>query len=807
MKFPFALRAAKGPEPSRSPQTETLGPFSNQTDRARSPARDRSGFPGVRSQRTALLATLLAVLLVGCKEDAPPAPQPEASAPKTQGDAKEKSSSSSSTEVRRSLLDFSESCALGQRGLVLDLGDKTAQARRMFRLNLTEPVELTSRLGESFRVLDQTSTDFVFWLTEEMKDFVFTARVHGQTSERLAAHLDGQRLGAAKLSPEKTRVITISTHGKVLAPGRHTLTLGISRPRHQEPRAEVSWVRLGPPLAGEDQTDVPATRKEVFSEVTIEKQRLRSIVLRPSGSLRCPVWVPENSRLLAQVGIWGEGEGELEIVAHTRDGRRTILADVLRKEDEPRDFAPVVADLSRFASQFIDLEISAPRSLKRARLAVGEPILESKTEKRESSPKARRAIVMVLSGLGQRHAPPLAAENGLPIFNHLAQHGVYFPGYRASSTSVPGVIASILTGLPPWLHHVGETDTALSPDIVTLASAVEGTGGHSAFFSAVPFSFSPFGFNRGFGHFEFTAPQEDRAATEPLEMAKKWLSKHLQQEDAALLVMHLRGGHPPFDVPKEASLELPPTEYGGNLSARRAAIQLAEVRDRTSEQRRQMPDEDWTRLFALQKAALLRQNAEITALLDWLRRQDAYQDTLIVVVGDVGAGEVPAIPFADRAPLDEAYLTPPLIIKFPSGYGAGKEIFGAFAPHDLTRTVADALGVSFSAAKDAIDLGSSDAARLALLRPHIAFRGMSYSLRQGNILLRGEDGTAPKLCLPALDPNCLVDRSEERVLQARALWFELFHVLSPPLSKPHKEEPVELEPEHENALTVWGIHP
>src|SRR5690606_20506678 len=119
---------------------------------------------------------------------------------------------------------------------------------------------------------------------------------------------------------------------------------------------------------------------------TIEKERLRSIVLRPSASLRCPVWVPKNSRLLAQAGIWGEGEGELEIVAHSKDGRRTVIASHRRKEDEPRDFAPIVADLSRFASEFIDLEISAPRSLKRARLVLGEPVLQSKTEGRESAP-------------------------------------------------------------------------------------------------------------------------------------------------------------------------------------------------------------------------------------------------------------------------------------------------------------------------------------------------------------------------------------------------------------------------------------
>jgi hypothetical protein len=354
---------------------------------------------------------------------------------------------------------------------------------------------------------------------------------------------------------------------------------------------------------------------------------------------------------------------------------------------------------------------------------------------------------------------------------------------------------------------VSETDTGLSRDVITLASTVEGQGGRSAFFTGVPLSFEPFGFDRGFGLFESVAPQEDRPATEPVTLAKKWLAKHLGHEDPVLAVLHLRGGHPPFDISTDATAELPPPEYGGNLTPRRSAIQLGEIRERNSARNRQMPDEDWTRLWALQKASLLRQNGEIAEFFDWLRRRDAYDDSLIILVGDVAAGEVPLIPFADHAPLDESYLSPPLIIKFPSAHEGGSEVFGSFAPRDLAQTLLEGLGLTWDVDGGSIDLGSSDAARLALLRPHVAYRDTSYSMRLGEMLLRGEDGHAPKLCQPSIDPNCLTDRSDERALESRALWFELFQELTGPLSKPPAKIPVEPIERHQNALVVWGVKP
>jgi hypothetical protein len=210
-------------------------------------------------------------------------------------------------------------------------------------------------------------------------------------------------------------------------------------------------------------------------------------------------------------------------------------------------------------------------------------------------------------------------------------------------------------------------------------------------------------------------------------------------------------------------------------------------------------------MTSLQKAALLKQSSELTKLLEWLRQEGAYDDTLIVMAGDVGAGEVPDIPFSHDAGLEEPYLAPPLLVKFPGGFEGGSQVFGYFAPRDVTQTLAHELGLEFDQVDDGISLDSTDAPRRALLRPHIAYRKGQYSMRLGNMLMAGEDGSPPRLCFPALDPTCGVDRSDQHVLESRALWFVLYSALSGPLTQPEEPEEIGADPRFENALMVWGV--
>jgi hypothetical protein len=751
----------------------------------------------------------LSLLGFGCEEKKLPPDEPTESAEASGDETKKTPTPTPPTSERFSLLRSQASCTLWHKGLVLDMGSEAIDSRRMFSLKDPAPLEVRNRVGEDFRHFEQVSTDLVFWLTEPMAEFEIAARVFGSGSERIAFLVDGKRLGSAALKTDEISEVAISAQDTILEKGRHQLTISLSRPRGASPSADVSWVRIG---SRARPAPAPSTVKETFTEVTIGDERIRSIVLRPGARLLCPVRIPPRAELVTQLGIWGEGAAEAEVAVHTEEGQRIVVATSERDAEDPRDYAPLQADLSPFASQFVDLELYAPRGLQRSQIVFGDPEIVSPAQEEEKPVTAKRAILVLLSGLGTQHVPPSSAETGLPLLNQLAQSATLFPQYRASTTSVPGVIASLFTGLPPWVHGVDRERDSLPAKMLTLASAIEAQGGRTSFFTGVPLSAAPFGFDRGFAKFDSIYPQEDEAATEPLSRAVKWLGAHLDHPGPVLSVVHLRGGHPPFDVTPEAAVDLAPKEYGGDLTPRRAAIQLAEIRGRSLGHNRQMPAEDWKRLFALQKAALLKQNAELGSLVAWLRKREAFDDTLLIVMGDVGAGEPPTIPFSSQAPLTEEALTVPLLIKFPHGHRAGERVEGWFAPHDISRTVSEVLHLEKDFGE--LDMSRKAATVSALVRPHIAYRAGHYSLLFDSFLLIGEDQKAPKLCMPSIDPTCQQERSTDQILAARALWLSAWNILHDPLmaQEPRAEEPEDEEPKagspeqaFENALIVWGV--
>lgn len=704
-----------------------------------------------------------------------------------------------------SLLELKDRCQLREHGLVLDLGSRAALAYENFQLNADDPPTPLYVQGQSFRALDQMSQDFVFWTRTDTTAFGFEALVRGGASERMAVYVDGERWGAAQLKQDEVRVVRIARGEQVLPAGRHRLTLALSRPRGSQPQADIGWVRLG--QLSKTNSDQPASRDQVFSEVTIDDDRLASVVVKPGASVSCPVWLTEQSVLSLSLGVWGAGLAEGEIALVDRNGQEHVLARDVREEDQPRTYRPLQVDLGPFAGQLVDIVFRAQSHAPSARVVFGAPRLSRPSSIISQAPRAKRAVVVILSALGTRHTPPESAHSGLPIFNQIAQFGASFPRYRATSTSATAIIASLLTGLWPYQHNFSGLDQRLSNELPTLSSAIEAAGGRSSFMTGVPTSSAAFGFDRGFESFLVTLPQEDIAATEPVRQATQWLKATLDAEGPVLSFIHLRGAHPPFDISRERARELPPPEYGGDLTPRRAAIQLGAIA-RRPERQQGMNDEDWIKVAEMEKAALSLQNEALTDLVHWLRQADLYDDTLLIVVGDVGPGERPRIPYSEDAGLSEPYLAVPLLIKFPRGHLAGRSIDGFFAPHDLTRTVAASLGVEFDPkASLGIDLSRSDASDLARRRPHIAYRTGRYSLRLGSQLLTGMDGRAPELCFVEIDPSCQFPRAADHPATVHSLWLMAFSAIHDAQRKAPSPTLFTAEPELQNAFVVWGNTP
>ncbi len=756
------------------------------------------------------------MLLGGCPDRKPTpekAPGPAESA--VQADAPAQAATSVTESV--SLLETAGSCEFWHEGLALDLGDPATAARRRFSPVSLEDVERVDRQGSRFAQIGASKVTYDFWLTEPQKATYIAARVHGTGSARMAAYVDGKRLGAARLKQGETRLIEIGPRDLELAPGRHRLTLSFSR-RRSVPRigggtgitsfAEVDWVRIGDsrPLRA---TDAPPKRDSSITDVVLEEKPRRSVTLRERSSWRCPVWVQPNTRLRLSLGLWGPGEGTAEVLVARDEEEPVSLGEHKLGGEDPETPGWIELDesLAAYDGHLVELRLETREVTRGARVAFGEPRLERKTEPVPPAvtQKARRAVVVVLSGLSRVHKPPSGRNAGLPSLTHLSKEAVVFSGYRTPTTVPSAVMATLLTGRAPRAHALEDGVATLPDSVGTLAQSIKAESGHAAFFTGVPDSFAVYGLDRGWGTYAAISPVTDAPATRPLELAQKWLEENLTADGPQLVVVHLRGGHPPFDISRDRARELPPAEYGGFLDARRSAIQLAEVRGRHPVRLRKMPDEDWTRLAVLQKEALGKQDRELGSFFRWLKQEGAWDDTLVVVLGDVGAGERPDIPFAPAAPLSEARLHVPLLVKLPHGELGGQETNAPVTTVDVSYTLLAALGVDPELSQPSDDLRSVAAGRVPVVgRPLEATLGFEYSTRAESWLLSGTFGKVPKLCHLASDPACVNDTFDEHPITARALWQWTYDIENGDRKDAPKRAAAEMDRDAQAALTVWG---
>ncbi|HMJ14446.1 MAG TPA: sulfatase-like hydrolase/transferase, partial [Polyangiaceae bacterium] len=323
-------------------------------------------------------------------------------------------------------------------------------------------------------------------------------------------------------------------------------------------------------------------------------------------------------------------------------------------------------------------------------------------------------------------------------------------------------------------------------------------------------TFAAFGFNAGWDRYETISPVKDVPVQEPFVLASRWLEQEFASEEPArrLLVIHTRGGHPPWDVTREEVGKLKPDDYAGPIDPRRGAITLANVRARKQRSQRRLTDDDWTRLRELSLSALVKQNAGLSQLLSTLRRASAWEDTLFVFVGDVAAGDAPDPPYEPAGPLSEDRLLVPLLVKFPGRHFAGVEVPAAVTSVDVARTILEALGLKLPDHASGSNLFAAALGRDAPVgRALVATLGNQYSTRAGSWLLHGEIAKAPRLCQLDVDPACVNDVFEKRPIAARALWQWTFDAglrnKENGATEPSRE-PASIDAETAAALTVWG---
>jgi hypothetical protein len=696
------------------------------------------------------------------------------------------------------------------RGLSFDLGTPVAYALQGFGVQV-RPERDVEREGATFNRVFEKSVSYDFWLDAPRSEDVFVSvRLFPVLARRLTAFIDGQPFGGAKLTPDGTQIVMLPTKRLDLARGRHTLTLRFSDRSGggQLPLAEIDWLRIG---VADDLTATYAapTLRDIHTSFEMEGRPRDSLVLRAPSSVRFPLVLNPNARLRVALGFWGTGKGTAEVRV-VRDGEAPVTL-VQRKVvgGTGSRWLPVEVDLTPHAQRIIGLELRALDATGGGRVVFGEPQIVQRSEVQKRVPETDLAVLVVLSSLDRRRTPPWGPIGNLASLGELARAGVAFGGYRVPTTIASSVLASLFTGLSPREHRLEDPAARLPEAAKTLSQIVKTAGGHTGFFTGVPTSFRAFGFADRWDRFETFSPVADVAATEPYDQAARWLEPLLEGKSARkrLLVVHARGQHPPWDVSREEVARLPPEEYGGALDARRGGIVLNTIRGYKQASSRKLSEEEWTRLRALEDAAMSGQAAGLGRLLDALKRQGAWQNALFILTSDVAVGDPPRVPYDPAGPLSEDRLSVPLIVKFPGNPLAGEEPDALVTSDDITQTILQALRIDAPGAtgKDLFATASGQQGPLA--RAQIATLGTTYATRLASYLFTGEHGSVPRLCEFTVDPACVIDLLMERPIAAQALWrwthraeSGLGHEAGTRLER----EPASIDADTAAALVAWG---
>ena len=702
-------------------------------------------------------------------------------------------------------------CEVEHQGLLLDLGSPAAAAYSGFGAERNADSQDVERDGQSFVRAFGRTLRYDFWLDEPRTGTSLTLRARGGEAKWLGVTIDDKRVGAIKLLSGETKVYAAPALAAELGRGHHRLRLAFSgAPRgSREMQGEIDWIRIGERT--DDVTSYAApTLSSLVGDVVLNGAPKRALVLDPPGTVRCWLRPSPDARLKVALGFWGAGKGTAEVRV-VSDGDEPVVLQTRRVAGgDSASWTPLAVDLAPFAGKVIGVEFRALDGSRGGRVAFGDPSISRKLADPVPVPRAKVAILLIEAGIDRRRVPPFGPTGKLTALGELGRAATAFSGYRAPSVVVQSVAASLLTGLSPRTHRLEDPSSRLADSVRLLSEMVKEASGRSALFTGVPSTFAPFGFGVGWDTFDVVSPVLDAPATEPLSRALKWLETELDDEHGGprLLVVHARGSHPPWDLTREETQPLKPDEYSGILDPRRGGIMLAALRARRTRVAHHLQEEDWIRLHALQDAALAKQDVVLGQLVALLKKKGAWDQSLIVVAGDVSAGDPPESPYDPQGALAEDRLAVPLVIKFPGSDLAGRDEPLPVSAPDVTATILSSLGIPVPESLEGNDLYAASHGSVAVVTPPlIASAAGRYSTRLGSWLLRGELGKTPTLCAVDVDPACVNDVFDEKPYAARALWLSTFRAESSALratGRPKEKQPAQLDPETISALTVWG---
>ncbi len=323
-------------------------------------------------------------------------------------------------------------------------------------------------------------------------------------------------------------------------------------------------------------------------------------------------------------------------------------------------------------------------------LLLGAGVLAGCGRDAPSDGPARRIVLVSIDTLRADHLSCYGyPRETSPRLDALAEESFVFTRARAHSNSTAPSHMSLFTGVLPLVHDVWNGgDTALSPDLPTLAERLSDAGYRTAAFADGGMVAERFGFARGFDTFDSRYERFPRK----LDRVEEWLDA---TDDApAFLFVHTYGVHAPY-VPARGHDVFTDPGYTGELRARVMALasrldapdgDLGAVRTLFWEGRESFDEADREYLVGLYDGCIRSVDAGVGRLLDMVDARGLLDDAWVIVTSDHGEAFLEHGSWSHRE-LYEEELHVPLLVRPPGGLAGGRRVDAPVGLVDLAATL------------------------------------------------------------------------------------------------------------------------
>lgn len=298
-----------------------------------------------------------------------------------------------------------------------------------------------------------------------------------------------------------------------------------------------------------------------------------------------------------------------------------------------------------------------------------------------------------------------------PHLDELAEDGLRFRNCAATSNWTLPTHASMFTGLYPESHgarfyspeEIGsgyeeeqETEGRLPEKCLTLAEILN-TAGYRTGAIVANFGYlgHKFQLDQGFEHYDATRgqpPEWYRKADVITDEATRWLHDQQFQSRPFFLCLNYMDPHHPYNPPPSTMSSLAPQYTLQDDLVPREESYFREIMVKTSLERKELPEGGWEWLTARYDGEIAFMDGEIGRLMDYLRSNDLYDETLIIVTADHGEGLGEHNTLGHCFRMHEPVLAVPLLVKLPLNSETG--VRDERASHvDILPIVLDVLGI------------------------------------------------------------------------------------------------------------------